>query len=407
MKTVVYGLGKSSISVLKHLSSVDAKNVCVVNKGDKRIWKEKVKSINKNFECIEEIESKKTFDAADRVILSPGIPRAISYLKDVQPSKIIGEIEYAFSYSSVPVIAVTGSNGKTTTATMIQESLESFGKKVFLGGNIGIPYADIINKDYDFAVIEVSSFQLESIISFKPLISVITNITPNHMERYSSFDDYKAAKLNIFKNQTRGSVFTSDQSFVPDYLNSKKIKRLKDFSLEKSKIVGDHNLLNLFCANEICKELLLNYSKDIFQKFINSFKAPAFRLEFICEKNQKRFYNDSKSTNLESTLKAIKSFDSDLCLVIGGKLRSNDISEFIALRDQKITKLIAYGESASKLGELLNCTVCKNLEDAFIEIQNIKKGTVLFSPGFPSFDQYKNFEDRGLHYNSLIESLID
>lgn len=403
MRTVVYGLGISAIAVLKKIRSF-SDEVYVVNKGHVDHWKDQVHSISTNFKCLAEEDSLDILSSCDRVILSPGIPRYIKWLKHTDPSKIISEIEFAFLYSDVPVIAVTGSNGKTTTTTMIYESLKLFGKKVFIGGNIGIPYSDIIGEDFDYAVIEVSSFQLESIQSFKPIVSIITNLTPNHMERYKDFDEYKKAKYRIYKNQDMGLHLAQNNNTKVSSVHFKQIKKIESFSFQKTHVIGEHNLYNFFCANEVCKFLCDNYSSDTFQLFIDSFKSPKYRLEFIKQVNNFKFYNDSKSTNLESTIKAIESFDDEVILILGGKLRTDNVDEFKVLNTYRFKKIFVYGEAKEQLSSILDTDVCDNINSVFLKLSLIQSGNVLFSPGFPSFDLYKNFEQRGDHFNKLVAS---
>lgn len=403
MKTVVYGLGISAISVLKILKNFKDE-VFVINRDQVDLWKKDVLDICDSFICISEEDSFKILSDCDRIILSPGIPRSIKWLKNIASSKIIGEIEFAFINSNVPVIAITGSNGKTTTTTMIYEALKLFGKKVFIGGNIGIPYSDIIGQEYDFAVIEVSSFQLESIQSFKPVVSIITNLTPNHMERYSSFDEYKFAKYNIYKNQTSGLHIAHENNIKNKSVKFKSIKKIEGYEFELSKVIGDHNRFNFFCAREVCSFLCSNFNDATFQLFINSFKSPAFRLEYIATKNNLKFYNDSKSTNIESTLKAVLSFQKDIILILGGKLRENSVEEYKQLKSFEFKKILVFGEAKELLSLVLDVEICEDLASVFSKLKNLEYGNVLFSPGFPSFDLYNNFEHRGAHFNQLVAS---
>lgn len=406
MKTVVYGLGISAISVLKKIKDF-SEDVYVVNKGHVDQWNQEVFDISSEFKCLSEEESFDALAQCDRVILSPGIPKEIKWLNHIDPSKIISEIEFAYLNSDVPVIAITGSNGKTTTTTMIYEALKLYGKEVFIGGNIGVPYSDIIGNNYDYAVVEVSSFQLESIQSFKPIISIITNLTPNHMERYNSFEEYKLAKYNVYKNQDSGLHLAQTNTFNNPNVNFKKIGKIASFSFDKSKLMGEHNLYNFFCVNEVCKFLCSNYNVKIFQTFIDTFKSPEFRLEFIKQVNNFKFYNDSKSTNIESTLKAVESFDEDIILILGGKLRSKNVDEFKALNNYKFKRIFVYGEARELLVSELDVEVCEDLQSVFTKLNALESGNVIFSPGFPSFDLYKNFEQRGIHFNELVASFKD
>lgn len=409
MRIVVYGLGVSALAALRSLRD-KASSVSVVNSGLVDDWKHLALDISSDFSLYSEEDSLNAFLEADYIILSPGIPRNIKYLNEAHKAgvKVISEVEYAFMNSDVPVIAITGSNGKTTTSTMIADSLKAFGKDVFLGGNIGHAYSEIIGSNFDFAVIELSSFQLESIATLKPLISVITNITPNHMERYQSFESYSEAKKSIYKNQDRDSIVITGIQLNTG-LKQIRIAPLKDFDFKKSKLVGEHNKLNFFCANEVCLNLCSNYSADIFQKFIDTFKAPKYRLEFKGESHGKEFYNDSKSTNIESTLKAVEAFPcaEELTVILGGKLRQDNVDEFKVLKEKGIGQIIAFGESGLNISKILDVTKVDTLDDAFKYIRKDSKNIILFSPGFPSFDQFKNFEERGEKFNKLFTKFCD
>jgi UDP-N-acetylmuramoylalanine--D-glutamate ligase len=188
-----------------------------------------------------------------------------------------------------------------------------------------------------------------------------------------------------------------------------KITPLKDFDFKKSKLVGEHNKLNFFCANEVCKNICSNYSADVFQHFIDSFKAPKYRLEFKGESAGKEFYNDSKSTNIESTLKAVEAFPlaQELTLIIGGKLRQDSVDEFKVLKEKGVGQIIVFGESASNISKVLDVTKVETLDDIFKCIRKDSKNIILFSPGFPSFDQFKNFEERGEKFNKLFTKFCD
>lgn len=403
MKIAVFGLGISSIGVLHYLKSSN-NEVFVVNRDKLELWENKVQDISERFVCVHENRSEDIFENSDLIILSPGVPRNHVKLKKALLKKVPveSEIEFTFKRSKVPVIAVTGSNGKTTTCTMIKESLEKFGKKIFLGGNIGYAYSNILKNDnFDYAVIETSSFQLESIETFSPKISVITNITPNHMERYSSFEDYKNAKLNILKNNP--SIVLATPSLKIE--DAKSIIPLESFDFSKSKLVGKHNQLNFFCAHEVCKELCENYDQEIFQDFINKFKAVKFRLEYVGNKNTNEFYNDSKSTNIESTLNAIKAFEitDKLVVILGGKLRKQDAKEFAVLNEFKNCEFLSFGEARKELFKVLQSKEYLDLESLFKDLDQYQNKKIIFSPGFPSFDQFKNFEERGKYFNKLFK----
>ena len=415
MKIAIFGMARSGQSVFNFITQKTNDEVFIVNQGDPASWS-CYELIKENLDhCYNQNESSQVLAEVDLVVLSPGIPRYVEELRLALDKgvSVISEVEFAFRYSDIPVIGITGTNGKTTTTTMIQEALEMFGKKAFACGNIGIPYTDILLTDvnYDFAVVELSSFQLESIESFHPFISVIINITKSHMERYEIVEHYREAKLNILKNQLPSDYLITgvDVNSISQIIE---IEALDDFNYDQSKVIGEHNKFNFFCAYQVCKILNLPNLKDTFQTFINSFKGVSLRLEYICDYKGLRIYNDGKSTNDAATVAAVSAFDNceDLYLILGGQLRSKDLTLQENLNDKKIEKIFAFGEARDLIQkELKNFTIdCfETLEDIFdfIYLEEIK-GVLLFSPAFPSFDQFENYEVRGARFTKLCSDLF-
>jgi UDP-N-acetylmuramoylalanine--D-glutamate ligase len=414
MKIALIGLGRSGLSVYKYLKQNTEDTVYLVNSGRPNEWPcfDIIKDdLDRAFS--DEIAIKE-LGAVDQIVLSPGIPRdhiALTFaLKNSVP--IISEIEFAFLHSDIPVVGITGTNGKTTTTTMIGDFLNQLAIKAFVGGNIGIPYTDILSAKvkYEVAIIELSSFQLESIDTFKPTISLLLNVSENHMERYKSFSDYKAAKERIFLNQDADcfAIVNKVENRIPKEIE---IKPLENFSFEKSKLVGVHNKLNFFCAYNAAK-LLTNKNIDKeFQQFIDNFTGVEFRLQYICEKNGITFYNDAKSTNTDATASAINAFNfkENLSIIIGGKLRDDKITIQNEIDFSPLQTVYCFGEARDLLSKNIKSSNTKNFEtlDQVFEdlLKNKTQGIVLFSPGFPSFDQYKNYEHRGQHFNKLCTVL--
>jgi UDP-N-acetylmuramoylalanine--D-glutamate ligase len=418
MNIIVWGLGISGISALKYLSHSKTDSIYVVNQGEVNSWpqlEDVLTHVSKdNCFCQSKIDKNIKID---QIILSPGVPR---YLKELKPFvnagvEIISDIELAYrGMKDIPIIAITGTNGKTTTTTMISRALELAGKKVFTGGNIGIAACDFFNEsDYDLVVLELSSFQLESLQSFHANISIILNITENHMERYSHFDDYKNAKLEIIMNQTEGDWFITQQEFLKTKTLATKVEivPITGYSFEKSKILGEHNYENFFCVESVLKALSIENHRVIIQELIDSFNGVEFRLQYINSINSLNFYNDAKSTNTASTMAAVKSFENKpLYLIVGGKLRDLNVGmgpEFVGMNIQTI---FAFGEAAPLLKKELdgayNIKIFRSL-DEIITKENLGelRGNVLFSPGFPSFDQYSNYIERGSDFNKLVNAL--
>ncbi len=375
----------------------------------------------------------------DLIIWSPGISWEHRFLKlaiDLKVS-IWSEIELASRFFTRPVYALTGTNGKTTTVSLIHHIFQKSNVKSFLGGNIGTPFIEAISKqrEYDVAVLELSSFQLEAVFEFHPNVAGLLNIFENHEERYQYFDDYVLAKGHLLKKLTELDTFIcrkKELSLLP-YLKEKetkvKIKLIpsdlsyespfwKGIDIKKFKLIGNHNLENLAMAIYFLREWGLSSSQ--IEKGMSSFKSVPFRLEEIYS-NQYSIFNDSKSTNLNATLTALKSFEGTSLpiLIMGGKLRSNgDRKGGSDVEIEEISKLVKYiisfGEAKEYIqrlfGPLINVIEIENLSSLVSLLEKNKDlsdkglllGHILFSPGFPSFDQYRNYLERGEHFNQIV-----
>lgn len=431
-KIAVFGMGVSGVAAIKLLVSAGFE-VHAVNRGEPQSWSEYgiISGLISSDSMHAEEASQRLFRSSDLIILSPGIARTHKALEGVEPVKIISEIELAYWFCKVvPVIGITGTNGKTTTTTMIEEALMRAGKRVFCGGNIGTPYSEmairILNHEsFDYAVIELSSFQLESIEHFKPQIALMLNLTENHSERYESLDDYGKAKLNILKNMTRdehlivgfesGKWLLWSQSFpVQKHLFGKEnlpSEFSEKFDFKKSRLVGKHNRANFFCAWKLLELLGLSSEVD-FQSFIHEFKGVPHRLEFVCEFHGLKIYNDAKSTNAQSIKTALEAFsgEDNLYLVMGGKLRSETDSFIETIRPFKIKKIFTIGMTGDRLREELKNDFAVEVVGTIEKLSEVVKesqfkGVLVFSPGHPSFDQFKNYVDRGEKFVQLFKNL--
>ena len=421
MKIAIFGLARSGLSVFRYLCTQSQHEVFLVNQGDPSSWS-----------CLEEIQNKIAMDhcfnqddardliaKVDQIVLSPGIPREHPVLSKALDKgvPVISEIEFAFQHiSDIPIIGITGTNGKTTTTTMIGEVLAMAGKRAFVCGNIGRPYTDLLleTQNYDYAVVELSSFQLESIVDFHPHIALILNITPNHAERYPDLDSYQKAKYQILKNQK-----ADDYALLGEGLTSEKIKSqldfirpLQGFDFSKSYLVGEHNKMNFYCAYKVLEFLNIENREFLFQEFIDSFTGVEFRLQFIRDFQGLKIYNDGKSTNDAATFAAVDSFqgEEELFLILGGQPRSQVSTLDQTLRGKKIQQIFVFGQAQvlvkNVLGEIFDVVCFEKLEDIFsyIKIHRLK-GNLLFSPAFPSFDQFKDYVERGRYFTQLAKNL--
>ena len=434
-KVAIFGMGKSGKSAVM-LAKKLKQDLYAVNKGPVDSWfsAEKLDLVLDCCSCYSEEDFAGHFHKMDEIVISPGIPVTHPALKAAVEKgvPILSEIEYAYRQTKdIPVIAITGTNGKTTTSTMIAEALKKAGKKVFLGGNIGIPYCDlaISEEKVDFAVIEVSSFQLETIHEFHPHIGLLLNVFPNHSERYDDVHDYAKAKFRMLNNMTKDDhlIIGLENPYLADIQDHPAHKDFfqkgdlpqsfkNKFSFKNAKVVGEHNEANFYGAYKVLELLKIENLDQIFQEFINEFPGVAHRLEYVLTFEGLAVYNDAKSTNTLATTTAIKAFNDSkgpLFLILGGKLRSeNDkvLPDLLPFKN-KIARIFTIGDVtkrlADELGKDFQVTEAGDLKTVFeIAKKENLKGNLVFSPAFPSFDQFKNYVDRGEKYKAWAKESL-
>jgi len=440
-KTAVAGLGKSGISALNLLHSKGF-NVCGCDIDENIVNKEEIKKLSgKNIEIFTGKDFDKKIAQSDLIILSPGIDqrsRIYEEAKAQNSAVVTGELELAWSYIKKPVIAVTGTNGKSTVTELTAEILSFDNKKVFKGGNLGTPLSDavLIQDDYDIMVIEVSSFQIDTSINFAPDIAVLLNITPDHLDRYEGFEGYKNSKLNIFKNMDSShcavlnrndnikinpsikkiwfNTYLEDQNSASAEngclkININNIKQ--DFDLSRFKPEGKHNLENLSAAASAAVEA--GATPEAIKKAIDCFSGLPHRMEYCKTVEKTKFINDSKATNPDSVLKALQGLDGVISLIMGGKDKGYDYAMLESIINKKVENLILIGETKEKIKKEVNFKgnifFAISMEDAvnkaFTHIDG--KGTVLFSPACSSFDMFKNYIHRGEVFKECVEKLQD
>lgn len=435
-KVAVFGMGKSGVAAVK-LAKKYRQDLYAVNSGPVECWFESsgLSSILEICSCYSEEDFSAHFHKMDEIVISPGIPTTHPALKQAVEKgvKIISEIEYAYrELKHIPVIAITGTNGKTTTTTMITEALRKAQKNVFCGGNIGVPYCELaLSEDkVDYAVIEISSFQLETIEEFHPHIGLILNIFPNHSERYGEVYDYAKAKFRLLLNMTKDDelILGTENPYLKDIESHPahktfftkgnlplEFKAMFDFSQARAR--GEHNEANFYAAFKVLEILRIPDLKNLFQEFINEFAGVAHRLEFVLEKNGLSVYNDAKSTNALATTTAIAAFKDSrepLYLILGGKLRNeNDklLPDLMAFKNQ-IQEIFTIGDVTERLFEELKndfkVTKANDLKNVLkIAKDRDLKGHLVFSPAHPSFDQFKNYVDRGEKFKTWTKEALD
>ena len=364
---------------------------------------------------------------SDLIIKSPGIPNEIDIIKQSKNKKIplVSEIEFASWFSKSDIIAITGSNGKTTTVQLVFDMFKQSHKDVLLGGNIGISYSEnvlheIKSKKKYIHILEISSYQAEHLYHFNPQISCILNISEDHMNRYDSMDDYIDAKLNITKNLTKETklVYNKDDEILSSRIQS--AKNIIPFSFDngniikykgntiKTSLVGVHNFYNILAAITIADLYKIKW-RDIACSIMNFTPLP-HRIECFLSYKGVQYINDSKSTTIASTTAAIKCFK-NIILIVGGESKGNiNINELLkCIQHENIKNIIIYGDVGKILKKKLNIDNEVSFYLKFDKAINkaiqlsSPEDSVLLSPGFSSFDQFKNYKERGNTFKKIIK----
>jgi len=383
--------------------------------------------------------------SADEIIKSPGIPNNIPLLQKAVKLNIpvISEIEFAGRYTNAKTICITGSNGKTTTTSLIYHILKSAGLNVGLGGNIGRSFArQVADENFEYYVLELSSFQLENMYRFKADIAILLNITPDHMDRYDhDMQKYVDAKMRILQNQTEKDAFVywNDDPIVKKEIDKRKphsqiytfaefnekgasaytennkiiINTLKSvFTMEQDllALTGTHNLYNSLASGISAK--LVDISDDDLRKSLSDFKGVEHRLEKVAKVRGVEFINDSKATNVNSCWYALQSMKTKVVLILGGTDKGNDYSEIEDLVKEKVRALVFLGVDNSKLHKFFDSKMdviedAHSMEEAVTKAYALAKegDTVLLSPCCASFDLFKNYEDRGSQFKNCVRRL--
>ncbi len=439
-KALVIGLARTGVSAAKLLSKLGA-TVTVTDMKNERALKD--------FSSLLPEGVKKMFGGHDGVsvadydlaVISPGVPWDTPLPASIRTAgvELISEVEFAARLIKKPLIAVTGSNGKSTTTTLIGLMLKTAGKKVYVGGNIGPPLCDAVGGDYDWIVAEISSFQLEGIKTFKPRIGLILNITEDHLDRHTTVSAYVALKARVFENMGNGDtlILNGDDNksctlALPEDVkiikfshahhssscawieNGKAIvqvdgQRMELFALADLKISGAHNVENAISAG--LAALSAGVTPDTIRNVIRSFKGLPHRMEPVATIDNVAYINDSKGTNIDATLKSIEGFNKNLVLIAGGSNKGADFSPLAMAISKHAKGVVLIGETAKaikkELGSFERVEIASSMKEAVIKASLLAKAcdTVLLSPACASFDMFKNFEDRGDAFKKSVTDL--
>jgi UDP-N-acetylmuramoylalanine--D-glutamate ligase len=370
--------------------------------------------------------------AYDVCILSPGIDPAVPLVQNVLRKRIpvIGELELAFEECICPVVAITGTNGKTTTTELTTAMLQGSGVRTMASGNIGLPFATAVRQSHelDVIILEVSSFQLETINAFRPHVSVWLNLSPNHLDRYRDMEEYRRAKLRIFMNQTSEdfSVVNARENLPPisaRMITFSAYDSEADFTLRngvihyrnepvldqrKTRLAGIHNAENLMAALGV--GLALGVEFERMAAAVGEYTAPVHRCEFVRDLEGVRWINDSKATNLDSVEKAILSQTRPIVLIAGGKDKGFEFDSIAPLVRERVRVAVLIGEMKERISRSwsgVDCRISASLEEA-VELAREAANdgdTVLFSPGTSSYDMFRNYGERGNRFKNAVNAL--
>lgn len=455
-RVTVMGLARSGVAASRLLQAAGAR-VTVADRKESAELTSALEAIDRNHVGVTvgpQYES--SLDAADLVVISPGIPYRLASLEAVRRRgvKVISELELASQFFRSPLLAITGTNGKSTTVTLIGKFLAESGKRAFVGGNLGTALSEAAVEDlrasqegkpspFDYLVVEVSSFQLETIDRFRPWVAALLNVTVDHQDRYESLDEYVAAKQRIFENQVASDFalfnlddervaalrhraratrlgFTTASTIGVDlyggtYLEGDRIVttvtgvRQEICRRSEIRIIGHHNVQNVMAASTYA--VLCGCPLDAMRRVLTTFPGLEHALEIVRERRGVRFVNDSKGTNVDATLKALESIDQPIWLIAGGRDKGGDFSRLTHVISRRVTHVILIGEAAPMLRQawkdVASMSEAATLRDAVdLAAQGASPGdVVLLSPACASFDMFADYQDRGRQFKALVHAL--
>ncbi len=442
-RVLVVGLGKSGVASALFLKAHGAR-VTVSDSKPQDELKEEIPVLLDNGIAVETGgHGERTFQGQDLIVVSPGVPVDAPPLVQARSlgEKVIGEVELAAQVFPGTILAITGSNGKTTTTTLAGEIVAAGGFPTVVGGNIGTPAISLVEgaKRNTVAVLEVSSFQLETIESFRPRIAVVLNVTPDHLDRHRTFAAYRAAKARIFENQTpedfavlntddracvelatrtraqvfwfsrkkevkQGAFVHSGQILFRDSQGQREIMLVSEIPLK-----GAHNVENVLAA--VCIGALMGCKPEQIRKAVREFTAVEHRLEHVATVRGVEYYNDSKATNVDATIKALESFPANIHLILGGKDKGSDYTVLNELLRARARRVYTIGAAAAKIESQIKGAAeivhAETLENAIKRAsESAQPGdVVLLAPACASFDQFRNYEHRGKVFKEVVAEI--
>ncbi|HKD79240.1 MAG TPA: UDP-N-acetylmuramoyl-L-alanine--D-glutamate ligase [Candidatus Angelobacter sp.] len=442
-RVLVVGLGRSGAASAIFLQEHGAKVIVSDSKSEAQLQSDVPALLDRGISIEAGRHGERTFRDQDLIVVSPGVPSDQPQLQHARTLGIpvIGEVELAFRFLQGKVLAITGSNGKTTTTSLVGEILAKRGRKTLVGGNIGTPVISLAGQSTpdSLVVLEISSFQLESIERFRPWIAAILNITPDHLDRHHTFEAYVDAKARIFENQQssdfavlnaddptcaalksrvkapllwfsrkqqveRGAFLSGEQIVFTHNGKEQVILSRSDIQLK-----GEHNLENVLAA--VCMTMVAGCTPQQVRQGVTEFRAVEHRLELVATINGVTFYNDSKATNVDATVKALESFPGNIHIILGGKDKGSDYTVLNPLLRERVKRVYLIGAASDKIAsQVQNATALVRsgvLERAVRQAFDaaVPGDVVLLAPACASFDQFENYEHRGRVFKELVRSL--
>lgn len=444
-KITILGLQKTGVALAEFLTKRGAL-ITVSDRSDEKSLGDKaskIRSLGIDLETGGHSDS--SFENRDYIILSPGVPHTLPQLEKARQMgvSVIGEVELASIFIDCPIIAITGTNGKSTATTLAGEMLKNSGFNVFVGGNLGTPLVSCLDlpEKPDFVVAEISSFQLDTCVSFRPKAAVLLNITEDHLDRYKDMDGYADSKMLVFKNQNKDdfAILNAADSMTIDRMQSIHSSKYffnetnhsdhsADFrsgklilkngadnqitiDISRYGLKGIHNLENLAAA--ALSTWLLGATREGIQKTVDSFTGLAHRVEFCGEVSGVSFYDDSKATNIDAALRAVEGFEQPLAIIMGGRDKGATFELMIGALKRHTVKAILIGEAAEKINRAfkgsVDTVIADNMEDAVrkgFEAVRPTGGAVVLSPACASFDMFDNYGHRGKVFQESAGKII-
>lgn len=448
-RVLVVGLGKSGVASALFLKAKGARVTVSDTKPQDQLKDEIPVLLDQGITVETGGHGERTFGGQDLIVVSPGVPTDAPPLVQARAlgENVVGEIELAAQFFPGRIVAITGSNGKTTTTTLVGEIVAEAGYRTAVGGNIGTPAISLVEGATadTIAVLEVSSFQLETIQTFRPQIAVVLNVTPDHLDRHRTFAAYTDAKARIFENQqpedfvvlnaddlTCGELAARTRAQVFWFSRTREVKQgafahdgrilFRDHSGQREIMLvseiplkGGHNVENVLAA--VCVGALLRCAPDRIRKAVRHFKAVEHRLEHVATIRGVDYYNDSKATNVDATIKALESFPANIHLILGGKDKGSDYTVLNDLLRQRVKRVYTIGAAAAKIESQIVSSKSggPQIDHAGTLETAIKRAAaaatsgdvVLLAPACASFDQFRNYEHRGKVFKEVVNALAE